>query len=102
MLASQEAELVRFLESHSLGHERAAIVLFRRLHVEITDLEESDRYVAAEVIPFDESWVTSSSGAHVAFELKHFRELFRRCDEEALVFGFVHNHPGGPLAFSDI
>src|SRR6266850_3024158 len=102
MLGSQEATLIRFLDSHPLGHERAAIVLFRRLHIDVPGLEESDRYLAVEVIPFEDSWVTSSSGAHVAFELKYFRELFRRCEEQSLVFGFVHNHPGGPLDFSTI
>jgi len=100
MLGSQEATLTRFLDSHPLGHERAAIVLFRRFHITVTGLEESDRYLAVEIIPFEDSWVTSSSGAHVAFELKYFRELFRRCEEESLVFGFVHNHPGGPAEFS--
>lgn len=101
LLASQEAELKEYLESHPLGHERGAIVLFRR-HA-CTDLGlEGDRYIAVEVIPFQEHWVTSSSTMHVAFELKHFREIFRRCEEESLVFGFVHAHPAGPIAFSDI
>jgi molybdopterin-synthase adenylyltransferase len=102
MLGSQESALVRFLESHPVGHERAAVVLFRRLSINVPGLERSDRYVAIDVIPLEESWVTSSSGAHVAFELKYFRELFRRCEEESLVFGFVHNHPGGPADFSDV
>jgi hypothetical protein len=102
MLASQEEHLTRFLDSHPLGHERAAIVLFRRLHVNVPGLTQSDRYLAVEIIPFDDSWIQSSSGAHVAFELKHFRELLRRCEEESLVFGFVHNHPGGPPEFSSV
>lgn len=100
LLGSQDATLTRFLDSHPHGHERAAIVLFRRLHIDVNGLEDSDRYLAVEIIPFEDSWVTSSSGAHVAFELKYFRELFRRCEEESLVFGFVHNHPGGPADFS--
>ena len=102
MLGSLASRLATFLDSHPHGHERAAIVLFRRLHDPASGLPNSDRYIAVEVIPFEDQWVTSSSGAHVAFELKHFREIFRRCDEEALVFGFVHNHPGGPPRFSDV
>src|SRR5437762_972695 len=93
MLASQETHLTHFLDSHPLAHERAAIVLFRRLHIDVPGLKESDRYLAVEIIHFNDSWVKSSSSAHVAFELKYFRELFRRCEEESLVFGFVHNHP---------
>lgn len=100
MLASQEELLTSFLDSHSLDHERAAIVLFRRLHIDVPGLEESDRYLVVDIIPFRESWITSSSRAHVAFELKHLREVFRRCEEESLVFGFAHNHPVGPLEFS--
>ncbi len=100
MLGSQEASLTSFLDSHPLGHERCAIVLFRRYHSAVSGLEDSDRYIAVDVILAEDSWVTSSSGAHVAFELKYFRELFRRCEEESLVFGFVHNHPGGPTDFS--
>ena len=102
LLDSQAAELSAFLDAHPSKHERGAIVLFRRLGMEIPGLERSDRYLAVEIIPFNEAWVTTSSPSHVAFELKNFRELFRKCEEESLVFGFVHNHPGGPAEFSSI
>jgi hypothetical protein len=102
MLGSQEKKLTTFLDSHPMGHERGAIVLFRRLHWSASEISDSDRYIAVEVIPFDNQWVTSSSPSHVAFELKNLRELFRLCDEESLVFGFAHNHPGGPADFSDV
>jgi len=102
MLGSQEAVLRTFLDSNPHGHERGAIILFRRFVLSNSELEDSDRYVAVDVIPFEEHWVTSSSKSHVAFELKYFREIFRRCDEESLVFGFAHNHPGGPATFSVI
>jgi molybdopterin/thiamine biosynthesis adenylyltransferase len=77
-------------------------VLFRRLHRAIDGLPPSDRYIAVEVHPFEEAWVTSSSSSHIVFELKHLREFFRRCNEESLVFGFVHNHPTGFPDFSDV
>lgn len=97
---SQERRLRAHLESHPLGHERAAIVLFRRLHCSVEGFVDSDRYLAIETIPFEEVWITSSSSSHIGFELKHFRELFRRCEEDSLVFGFVHNHPAGFPDFS--
>jgi len=100
MLSSQEERLTAYLESHPQGHERGAIVLFRRFHLSASEMGDSDRYIAVHVIPFEDDWVTSSSASHVAFSLKYFRELFRRCDEESLVFGFIHNHPGGPADFS--
>lgn len=102
LLALQEKELLSHLQSHPHSHERAAIVLFRRLSRSVAGLVESDRYIAVKVIPFEESWITSSSGSHISFELKYLRDLFRQCEEEALVFGFVHNHPGGYPDFSDV
>ena len=102
LLGSHEATLVSYLESHPLKHERAAVVLFRRLNISVPDLKDSDRYIAVDVIPFADEWVTGSSGAHIAFALRNLREIFRRCEEERLVFGFVHNHPQGPAEFSDI
>ena len=102
LLASQEQALREHFSSHGHGHERAAIVLFRRLSVEVHGLAGSDRYVAVAVRPFPEDWVTSSSPSHIAFETRHFRELFRQCEEESLVFGFAHNHPTGFPSFSEI
>lgn len=93
ILRSQEERLTAYFESHPQGHERGAIVLFRRFQLSGLELGDSDRYIAVQVIPFQDDWVTSSSASHVAFSLKYLRELFRRCDEESLVFGFIHNHP---------
>lgn len=102
LLGSQEEQLLNYIQAHPAGHERAAVVLFRRLTHSVAGLAASDRYVAVKVIPFEETWVTSSSDSHIGFELKYLRELFRQCEEESLVFGFVHNHPGGFPNFSDI
>jgi molybdopterin/thiamine biosynthesis adenylyltransferase len=101
LLGSQAEALRSYLQSHPAGHERAAIVLFRRLHRPVDGLASSDRYIAVEVHPFQDDWVVDSSPSHFRFELKHLRDLFRRCEEECLVFGFVHNHPTGFPDFSD-
>jgi len=100
MLGSLEERLRQHLTSDPRGHERAAAVLFRRHSNTVEGLASSDRYVAVEVVPFDEVWITSSSPTHVDFELTPLRDLFQRCEEEGLVFGFAHNHPGGLLEFS--
>lgn len=102
LLGSQEKKLLNYLQSHPAGHERAAVILFRRLACTVADLSSSDRYVAIEVIPFEDNWISSSSASHVSFEMKYLRDLFRRCEEGSLVFGFVHNHPGGFPDFSDM
>jgi hypothetical protein len=101
LLGSQHNKLVQYLESHPEGHERAAVVLFRRIHVHVNDLENSDRYLAVEIIPFETDWLVGDSRSHVAFNLTPLRELFRRCEEDNLVFGFVHNHPTGYPDFSE-
>lgn len=102
LLGSQHDALASHLSSHPDCHEKAAVVLFRRLHISVEGLPDSDRYIAQEMILFEDAWVTGSSSAHIAFPLAPLRELFRRCEEEGLAFGFVHNHPAGPAAFSAI
>ena len=99
LLGSQHQTLTKYLDSSLFGHEKAAIVLFRRLHIPVEGLEDSDRYIAHDIIPFDDAWITGSSPTHVAFELAPLREIFRKCEDERLVFGFVHNHPGGEPVF---
>lgn len=101
LLASQDKLLRDYFASHSKGHERAAIVLFKRLELAVGTLPKSDRYIAVAVYPFEDAWVTSSSSSHIGFETKPLREFFRRCEEESLVFGFAHNHPTDFANFSD-
>jgi molybdopterin-synthase adenylyltransferase len=102
LLESHERSLRGHLEAHRAGHERAAVVLFRRIVAVVPGLAESDRYVSVEVHPFLKEWITSSSNSHIAFETRPLRDFFRRCKEEGLVFGFVHNHPTGFPDFSDV
>jgi molybdopterin-synthase adenylyltransferase len=102
LLGSHHSELVAHLEGHPEGHEQAAVVLFKRIHISVAGLPDSDRFISHEVHLLGAGCITSTSGMHVSFNLQPFREYFRRCEEENLVVGFVHNHPGGPLDFSEI
>lgn len=102
LLQSQHELLTAFLDGHPQGHERAAVVFFRRKCWENENLSDSDRYIAVDVQPFDDSWVTSSSPISISFSLEPLRECFRRCEEEGLVFGFIHSHPTGSPDFSSI
>jgi len=101
LLASQDKLLREYFNSQAEGHERAAVVLFKRLNIAVGSLPVSDRYIAVAVHPFKNEWVTGSSPSHIAFETQPLREYFRRCEEESLVFGFTHNHPTGFSDFSD-
>jgi len=101
LLASQDRLLREYFGSHAGGHERAAVVLFKRLSITAGGLPASDRFIAVAIHPFEDAWVTGSSPSRIAFETRHLREFFRRCEEESLVFGFAHNHPTGFPDFSD-
>ncbi len=100
LLASHERALRDYFGASVGGHERAAIVLFRRLRNPVPGLHDSDRYVAASIHPFEEAWIKDSSSSHVSFETAPLREFYRRCEEESLVFGFAHSHPNGFATFS--
>jgi len=101
LLPAQDKLLRDHFGSHADGHERAAAVLFKRVNVAIAGLPHSERYIAVAVYPFEDEWVTGSSESHIAFATEPLRELFRRCEEESLVFGFAHNHPTNYPDFSD-
>jgi len=100
LLGTQHESLVEYLDSHPVNHERAAIILFRRLKISVEGLPDSDRYIAKEVIFFDEAWINDSSSVCIDFNLAPLRKIFRQCEEESLVFCFVHNHPQGQPMFS--
>lgn len=100
LLGDHEARLRGHLEHDPNGHERAAICFFRRLAGDVEGLAVSDRLVCVDIQLFEDAWVASSSKDHVEFRLSYLREAFRRCEEEELVFGFVHGHPAGAHWFS--
>lgn len=100
LLASHERVLREYFTAGVVGHERAAVVLFRRLSIPFPGLPDSDRYVGVSVHPFEDAWVKGSSPSHIAFETSPLREFYRRCEEESLVFGFAHSHPTGFASFS--
>ncbi|AXW34213.1 HesA/MoeB/ThiF family protein [Ralstonia pseudosolanacearum] len=100
LLGSQATELAAYLDSHPNGHERAAVVMFRRFRSKLAELPSSDRFVAVEITPFHEHWLTGSSAIHFEYSLRVLRPFFQRCEDEGLVFGLVHNHPHGYHDFS--
>lgn len=101
LLGSHHVQLISFFQSHPDGHERAAAVLFRRLRRHVPGLQDSDRYLSYKVIPFPDEWISESSPAHIDFVKEPLRELYRKCKDEDLVFGFIHNHPTDYPDFSE-
>lgn len=97
---SVEAGLRTWLTSHPQGHERGAIVLFRKFDRPVAGLDPSPRFVAVETIELDGDWVLDSSPIHVRFNMRKLPPLYLRCEQERLELGFVHSHPDGAVEFS--
>lgn len=97
---SLDDRLRAWLPNHPHGHERAAIVLFRKFDREVESLSSSPRFVAVDVIECDGAWVISSSPTHIRFNMRLLVPLYFRCEQEGLELGFVHSHPKGALGFS--
>ncbi|CQR44876.1 Molybdopterin biosynthesis protein MoeB [Thiomonas sp. CB3] len=100
LLGSLEYDLKAYLSGHPMGYERVAVVMFRRYRSNTLGLPASDRFVAVEIQPFEESWFTGRSEMHFEFSLRYLRTFFQRCEEEGLVFGLAHSHPSGNPDFS--
>jgi molybdopterin-synthase adenylyltransferase len=93
LLGSQDRELRTWLCGDPKGHERGAIVLFRRLARPVKGLQASDRFLAIEIIKMSGEWVLESSPSHLCINMRMLPEIYLRCETENLVLGFVHNHP---------
>lgn len=100
LLGSQETRLKTWLTSHPEGHERGAIILFRRLARPVKNMPISDRFIAVDIIEMTADWVLDSSPRHMTINMRNFPEIYLRCERDELELGFVHNHPDGHLDFS--
>ncbi|CDX45251.1 UBA/THIF-type NAD/FAD binding protein [Mesorhizobium sp. ORS 3359] len=97
---SFDGRLKSWLTGHLGGHERGALVLFRKMDRTVSGLPASTRFVAVDVIEMDGDWVLDSSPVHLRINLRKFQDIYLRCEQERLELGFAHSHPGGMLGFS--
>jgi hypothetical protein len=93
LLGSQDSELQTWLNGNPEGHERAALVLFRRLARKVSGLPLSNRFLAVEVIKMSDDWVLESSATHLRINMRKFPEIYHRCEVDNLELGFVNNNP---------
>ena len=100
LLGSQNLELKEWLNGHPQGHERGAIVLFRRLSRPVNGLPISDRFLAIEIIKMTDDWILASSINHIIINMRKLPEIYLRCETEKLELGFAHSHPSGKYLFS--
>jgi molybdopterin/thiamine biosynthesis adenylyltransferase len=95
LLGSHDQELRSWLNGHPEGHERGAIILFRRLARTVNDLPISSRFLAVDIIKMSNDWVLESSATQLRINMRKFPEIYNRCEIDDLELGFVHNHPTG-------
>lgn len=100
LLGRQDNDLRVWLNGHPEGHERGAIVLFRRLARPVRKLPKSDRFLAVDVIKMTEDWVIESSVTRLRINMRKLPEIYLRCETEKLELGFIHSHPAGINNFS--
>lgn len=100
LLGSIDTRLQSWLTGHPDGHERGAMVLFRKFDRAVKDQPASARFVAVDVVEMVDDWVLDSSPTSLTLNLRKLPELYLRCETERLALGFVHGHPGGHLHFS--
>jgi molybdopterin/thiamine biosynthesis adenylyltransferase len=100
LLGSQDVELRKWLSGHPEGHERGAIVLFRRLARQVRNQPVSDRFLVVSVIRMTDEWAEESSPTHLRINMRMLPEVYLRCEVEGLELGFVHSHPSGFPGFS--
>lgn len=101
LLGTADRRLREWLLGHPEGHERGAIVLFRKFDRFTSHLPATPRFVAVDVIEMDGDWVLDSSPQHLKMNLRKLPEIYWRCEQEDLCLGFVHSHPTGYSTFSD-
>jgi molybdopterin/thiamine biosynthesis adenylyltransferase len=100
ILGSHDRALQEWLCGHPDGHERGALVLFRRLARAVNNIPASDRFLAVHVIELIGEWIIDSSSTHLTINMRKLPEIYFKCETEGLVLGFVHNHPVSNIEFS--
>lgn len=102
LYGSLESRLREWLTGSPDGHERGALVLFRRYRQPVAGLPSSPRFVAVEMIPLNGDWIIDSSPTRLRINLRKLPPVYLRCETEGLQLGFAHSHPSGALFFSEL
>jgi hypothetical protein len=102
LYGSLEARIRDWLSGSPEGHERGAVILFRRFRQQVEGLEASTRFVAVDAIMMDDDWILESSPVRLRINMRKLPPVYLRCELEDLQLGFAHSHPSGALFFSTI
>lgn len=101
ILGTHEKILKDWLTGHPNEHERGAIILFKRIARNVSDLPRSDRFITVEIIKMENDWILESSTVHFKINMRKFSEIYFRCETDNFELGFVHNHPSEYEEFSE-
>ncbi|MDB5556029.1 MAG: UBA/THIF-type binding protein [Rhizobium sp.] len=101
MLGSHDAHLRAWLTGDPNGHERGALVLFRKFDRPVANQPASTRFAAVDFIPLGGDWILKSTRTSLRINMRLLPEVYLRCEKEGLELGFVHSHPAGHPHFSD-
>ena len=96
-------ETLRSLVLHDDRVERAAYILCGTSQIasDPWDRQSRQRLTSFEVLAIPPDDAISASALHVTWSTRSYVRLLKRAQDENLVAGIVHVHPGGPPAFSE-
>lgn len=100
LLDSKFRDLKDWIQSHPAGHERGAILFFRKLDRANEEFQRSPRYILIDSFKLSDDWLISSSPTHIEMRLTKLVDAYFRCENENLCLGFIHSHPIGFSSFS--
>jgi len=103
VLQERHLEKLRSLVLHEDGVERAAYILCGTAEIasDPWDRRSRQRLTSLELLAIPPDDAISASAVHVTWSTRSYVRLLKRAQDENLVAGIVHVHPGGPPAFSE-
>jgi len=101
VLQERHADQLTQLLTRADGSEAAAYILCGKSKIQRDpwDRRSRLRLTSYEILPVPD--VMSASGNHVTWSTDSFVRLLRRAQNDGLIAGIVHTHPGGLADFSD-
>jgi molybdopterin/thiamine biosynthesis adenylyltransferase len=103
ILQERHLETLRSFLVHDDRVERAAYILCGSATIgsDPWDRQSRQRLTSFEVLAIPPDDAISASALHVTWSTRSYVRLLKRAQDENLVAGIVHVHPGGPPDFSE-
>ncbi len=84
--------------------EAGAWTLFRVVHIDCDPVtgRATRRYILNKVVPLTQTDIVSSSERHLTVKTGSFVKILGQAQQNEMVPGFLHGHPSGYAAFSNL